>query len=344
MTITTENVVLNEKRNVRLTAMIQSVGNEFGKIDKRPAVLILPGGAYGMCSDREAEAVAYPYLQAGYQAFVLRYSVAEHKRWPNPLEDYEQTMTLIRSNCEQWHILTDKIAVIGFSAGGHLAACAATMSQNRPNAAILGYAAMDRNLVQAILPYDTVPEPSACVDAHTCPCFLFAARDDKIVPVINTVHFEQALIQNGIQFESHIYAYGGHGFSTCEKSIFADATCSRTHHWVKDSIAWLGDVFGDLTVNGMTEPRCAGRLNENWAPTLSAACSVTYLKQNKEAMGILKDVLIAIDETFSRGYGKPVKITDIFGDFQLAEMLTLVGQSRETIDSLDVALKQIPNK
>lgn len=120
MTLTTQEIILNETRNVRLHAMVQSVNGEFAKISDRPAVLILPGGGYSMCSDREAEVIAYPYLQAGYHAFVLRYSIREHKTWPNPLNDYDQAMELIRSKADEWHILRDKIAVIGFSAGGHL--------------------------------------------------------------------------------------------------------------------------------------------------------------------------------------------------------------------------------
>ena len=133
-----EFITLHEDRNVTLTAYVQAVGGEFGGIPKRPAVLILPGGGYQMCSDREADPIAFPYLKAGYQAFILRYSVGKDSVWPNPMNDYEEAMELIREKSEEWHVLTDKIAVIGFSAGGHLAGCAATMSKNRPNAAILG--------------------------------------------------------------------------------------------------------------------------------------------------------------------------------------------------------------
>lgn len=70
-------------------AYTQEVEGEFG-FRERPAMLVLPGGGYRMCSDREADAVALVYMQAGYQAFVLRYSVGVDKIWPQPLEDYEQ--------------------------------------------------------------------------------------------------------------------------------------------------------------------------------------------------------------------------------------------------------------
>ena len=132
--------ILNEKRNVTLTAYLQDDSQEFWRAKKRPAVVIFPGGAYAYCSDREADPVAQEYLRAGYHAFVLRYSVGwENAVWPNPLEDYDQAMELIAAHAKEWHLIPEKIAVIGFSAGGHLAACAATMAKHRPAAAILAY-------------------------------------------------------------------------------------------------------------------------------------------------------------------------------------------------------------
>ena len=69
-----------------------------------------------------------PYLKAGYQTFILRYSVREDAAWPTPLDDYEQAMELIRSKAEDWNLYPDKIAVIGFSAGA--AACAEQASNS----------------------------------------------------------------------------------------------------------------------------------------------------------------------------------------------------------------------
>ena len=167
----TETIQLNEERNVTLTAYIQDAGGEFDYVVKRPAILVIPGGGYQFCSAREADPVALAYMKAGYQAFVLRYSVAENGIWPNPLEDYEQAMDMIRSNAEKWMLYEDKVAVIGFSAGGHLAAAAATMSKNRPNAAILGYAVAGAD-VKSCNP--TAPDTVGAVDKNTCPCFLFS--------------------------------------------------------------------------------------------------------------------------------------------------------------------------
>ena len=199
--------------------------------------------------------MAMPYLKAGYQAFILRYSIKEKGVWPNPLKDYEQAMQLIRSKAEEWNLYEDKVAVIGFSAGGHLAAAAATMAENRPNAAILGYSLTGLDVKTWS---QTAPDTISAVDRNTCPCFIFSARTDNVVPVSNSIQFMQALVDNDIAFESHIYAYGPHGFSTGDTSVQSRdiSICGRVPNWVEDSIGWLRDVLGDFGENGMMEPVC----------------------------------------------------------------------------------------
>lgn len=344
MTISTDRIVLNEERNVVLSTMIQSVNGEFGKIESRPAILILPGGAYSMCSDREAEVIAYPYLQAGYHAFVLRYSVNEHRTWPNPLNDYEQAMELIRGAAEKWNILSNKIAVIGFSAGGHLAACAATLSKNRPNAVILGYAALEQDIAQACQPGTDIPSPTDYVDRKTSPCFLFAARDDMVVPVHNTINFQSALIRHGIQFESHIYAYGGHGFGTAEPSIAGTEICRRVPNWVKDSISWLEDVFGQLTPAGMGNPVCAPIINGDGNEMLSVDCTFGHLRKQEAASPLLAGIYAAIDAIIQDKFNGNPLIIEVVSSFKLCDFMKMMGHDDEAIGQLDAALKQIPNK
>ena len=247
-----EVIVLNEARKVTLTAYLQDVEGEFGNIPKRPGILVLPGGGYQMCSDREADPVAFPYLKAGYQVFVLRYSVKKDALWPQPLEDYDAAMDLIRSRAQEWKLYPDKIAVIGFSAGGHLAGAAATMAKNRPAAAILGYAVLNGDVKGC---NKSAPSVVDAVDDDTCPCFLFASRTDNLVPIANTIEFMQALDRHDISFESHVYAYGPHGFSTCDSSVQDKDTnmCGRIPDWVADSIGWLKDVLGDFGKGSMTK-------------------------------------------------------------------------------------------
>jgi len=344
MTITTGKIVLNEQRNVNLTTMIQNVGGAFGKINARPAVLIIPGGGYSMCSDREAEVIAYPYLQAGFHAFVLRYSVADHRTWPNPLNDYEQAMEMIRNNAEEWNLLADKISVIGFSAGGHLAACAATMAKNRPNAAILGYAALEQDIASFCQPGTDIPSPIAYVDGKTPPCFLFAARDDMVVSVHNTVNFESALIRYGIQFESHIYAYGGHGFSTGDASIAGTDVCRRASNWVKDSIGWLEDIFGQLTPNGMGNPVCPPKIHGDSEPMLSVDCTYGYLRKQEAAQPLLVEINEALNAILKKQFSESDLALNALGIYKMRDFMKMLGKDEEAVRKMDEQLCQIPNR
>lgn len=85
---------------------------------KRPSVLVIPGGGYEMTSDREAEPIAMQFLAAGFNAFVLRYSV-KPSIFPVALLEAAEAMRRIRTHADEWHCDADAIAVIGFSAGGH---------------------------------------------------------------------------------------------------------------------------------------------------------------------------------------------------------------------------------
>ncbi len=136
----TEVFTLPNGSDITLTTYILDTSEEMPNMKIRPAVLVCPGGGYSACSDREAEPVAMAFLAQGYNAFVLRYSVGKGKAaFPRPLEDAEAALELIRMNAGKWSVDKNKIAVIGFSAGGHLAAALAAMGRVRPNAVILGY-------------------------------------------------------------------------------------------------------------------------------------------------------------------------------------------------------------
>lgn len=329
-----QTITLNEARHVTLTVYLQAVGGAFSYVPRRPAILILPGGGYQYCSDREADPVAAAYLQAGYQAFILRYSVKEDAVWPNPLNDYDEAMALIRARADEWGLYPDKVAVIGFSAGGHLAAAAATMAKNRPNAAILGYAVAGED-VKGCCP--TAPDTTAAVDSRTCPCFLFATRTDQLVPIANSLRFLQALDEAGVSFESHIYAYGPHGFSTCDSSIQPRDTviCDRAVHWVRDSIGWLRDVLGDFGDGVMTAPTCPHHVNGNSAPFCSADCTIGLLLANPAAAEHLQ---LLVEKADALG-------ADIHAlrHMTLRAVLDFLRTPPEQIAALDEALRTVPN-
>lgn len=334
-------IVLNEERNVTLTAYIQDTEGEFG-FTQRPAMLILPGGGYTICSDREADPVAAAYLKAGFQSIILRYTVKAKGGWPHQLEDYENAMAIIEENAEEWHIDPSKIAVAGFSAGGHLAACAATLAKHKPAAAVLAYPAILEDIVDSCQP--NMPYPYQHVTPQTSPCFIVAARDDRTVHVKNALVFEQALAENGVAFESHIYSYGGHGFSTAEDWINTNSVCPRLPEWIKYSVDWLGEVMGKLTRNGFTEPVAALSLNADYSPVLSVECSLNHLcKQSDEAKNILAPMFTGIEAVAAaRGFDVELLKASV-GNNTAREIMEMVQTPKDTILEIDRKLHDIVN-
>ena len=141
----TKTIQLYENRpDVTLTTYLLSDSPELLNGKKRPAVLVCPGGAYLNCSDREAEPVALRFAAMGYHAFVLRYStyfegkpspfplpksmeVNPHSVYPGPMRDIGKAFLTIRAHAEEWLVDVERIAICGFSAGGHLASTAGTL-------------------------------------------------------------------------------------------------------------------------------------------------------------------------------------------------------------------------
>ena len=336
-----EIITLNSKRNVTLTSYIQEVGGDF-HFQKRPAMVVIPGGGYEWCSDREADAVAFAYLKAGYQAFILRYSVDEHGAWPNPLDDYETAMELIEKRAEEWGIDTAKIAAVGFSAGGHLCACAATIAKHKPAAAILVYPAILKDICDICQP--GMPQPNECVTAETCPCFLVAARDDHTVDVKNSILMQLALAEYEVPFESHIYSYGGHGFSTAEEWLNGEELPLRAANWVEDSIVWLKENLGSLTVKGFSEPNKAVAKNGNAAPVLSVSCSLNHIrKQPEEVLAALKPLFDGM-KVYADSKGCSMEgLMSAIGTRTIRELMETVGIEETYIQEIDKILHGMVN-
>ena len=340
-----EVITLNEKRNVTLTAMVQGTGGEFRGISARPAVVVIPGGGYRFCSDREADPVAMVFLKAGYHVFILRYSVGADAVWPTPLNDYEEAMAFIDAHADEWHVLKDKIAVVGFSAGGHLAGAAATMAKRRPAAAILGYAVLREETAQELgLTMPGIPEH---VDENTCPCFLFATRTDCVVPIQNTLDMMNALNRCQTAFECHIYGYGPHGFSTGDPSIQPVETIfpRRAEDWTKDSVAFLRDLFGDFGAQGMSERVLRPHVNDDGMAWLSLDCSIGRIYGNPEARRVLASTIEKM-----RAQIKPFEpgmsfedMMQALGKMTLRELLVERQIDSDRLDELDKALRAVPN-
>ncbi len=231
-----------------------------GQEKNRPAVLVCPGGGYVYCSPREAEPVALSYAARGFHAFVLRYSVSKDAAGFTPLEEVDWAIGYIREHAAQWHIDPEKIAVCGFSAGGHLALASGVLAKNRPNAMILGYPATSAPnipggdfLLKILEGRDDVTDADAekydliqKVTVDTPPMFLAATAEDFLtafcsLPLVN------AYARLGKPCEVHIFQYGPHGYSLANE-VTADGSQAMLEpafaQWQELSVQWLHKTFG----------------------------------------------------------------------------------------------------
>lgn len=211
---------------------------------RRRAVLIFPGGGYTHCSPREGKPVALAYMEKGYQAFVLDYTAGEPPQWESVWENANEAVELLFQRQGQWSIKFEELSVVGFSAGGHLAGTLAASGRLRPAAVILCYPAVTDSFIKERSPklrgFDRI------IDENTPPVFVFSTFEDYIVPVDNTICLLQALKEQEIPFEAHIFQWGHHGLSLALTST-ADGDPrnidDRTAGWFALSISWLNRLF-----------------------------------------------------------------------------------------------------
>lgn len=224
-----------------LSCWVSRTPVEVSALRKRPAILILPGGAYRHTSPREAEPVAIRFAARGYAAFVLHYSCVP-SCFPTALREAAMAMRYIRKNAEAYEIDPHKVAALGFSAGGHLCGTLGTLydspevadlgtaRQLRPDALALCYPVAaawgntheesfenisggDSRLRQR-LSLDRLVRPDMP------PVFLWHTRDDGSVPCRNSLVLAQALETAGVDFALHIYHHGKHGLSTADAMAY----------------------------------------------------------------------------------------------------------------------------
>ena len=230
------------------------------------AVIICPGGGYsGLSMVNEGFSIAEAFNKIGVTAFVLTYRLPSDSimvdKTIGPLQDAQRAIQIVRQQAAEWGINPNKIGIVGFSAGGHLASTAIThfdkvviSNKNntnlRPDFGILIYPVISmgpkthtgskENLIGKHAPQDLMDLYSneKQVTANTPPTFLVAAEDDDVVPVENTLMFYHALLDNKVKAEMHVYQAGGHGFGLYNKTT-KDFWFDRLTEWM-DENGWLG--------------------------------------------------------------------------------------------------------
>ncbi|WP_442050196.1 alpha/beta hydrolase [Paenibacillus sp. 2TAB19] len=228
--------------------------------ENRPAVVICPGGGYGMRAYHEGEPIAQWLNTLGISAFVLRYRVAPYQ-YPCALLDAQRAIRSVRYDAKRFGVDPNRIGLLGFSAGGHLTANAGTdydqgnpkaedpieRQSSRPDLLVLCYpvitmtdpythAGSRSNLLGEAASSDHgMKERHSAelnVTADTPPTFLWHTSDDAGVPVENSLLMAGALRKHGVLFDLHVYAKGKHGLGLAEDEL-------HTRGWTDACASWL---------------------------------------------------------------------------------------------------------
>ena len=217
------------------------------------AVIVCPGGGYSILAyDWEGTDIAKLLNANGIAAFVLKYRLPDSlsSTAPDqvPLMDAKQAMRIVREKAASWNINTNKIGIMGFSAGGHLASTLSTHFEKdtRPDFSILIYPviSMDKNIAHMGSRNNLIGKPPTDamiklysnelqVAVNTPPTFLIHATDDDGVPVENSLLYYQALIKNKVPAEMHIYPTGGHGFGLANGNRSLGSWPSLMIEWMR---------------------------------------------------------------------------------------------------------------
>jgi acetyl esterase/lipase len=244
-----------------LTVFVPAPGTANGT-----SVVICPGGGYTRLSiDTEGYDVAKRLNEMGVTAFVLKYRLPNDASQPDktiaPLLDAQQALRLVRQQAAKYKLNPERIGIMGFSAGGHLAASAGTQF-SRPVGANPGPVSVRPAfmvLMYGVLSFsDSLRHPGSRdnllgktptaaqvrqysnelqVTAQTPPTFLVHAQDDQTVPVQNSIVFYQACLRHNVPAEMHLYPKGGHGFGLNNKTT-KDDWSERLKNWL-DANGWL---------------------------------------------------------------------------------------------------------
>jgi acetyl esterase/lipase len=195
--------------------------------ENHAAVVVLPGGGYkSVVIEKEGYSIAKWLNENGITAFVLKYRLKPKEA----LQDAQRALSLIRLRANEYGINPDKIGVIGFSAGGHLAANLAThCEKDDMNDKIDSTSCKPNFMIQV---YGAVAEFTCDVSKDTPPTYLVHAGDDSRVPVTQSIDFYKALKKYGVPAELHVYEKGEHGFALRENKL-------PIKNWVNSCLDWL---------------------------------------------------------------------------------------------------------
>ena len=254
------NICSFQAHNAPVIGYIQDDHDRLVAHKKRPAIIICAGGAYRWLSPREKDPVALSFAAMGYHTFLIEYSVKENAAGLKPLRELAEAVRIIRARAGEWHIEPNHIAILGFSAGGHLAASLATLWQRedlglgadcRPDAMVLCYPVITTGEFRHPESIDWVTggdeklkellSLEKQVTKQMPPTFIWHCTGDESVPVENTMLLTAAMQRAGVPYECHLFAGGAHGISMCNQEV--ETPYPAASKWVELCKTWLNAQF-----------------------------------------------------------------------------------------------------
>ena len=269
-----ETITLSEKYpDATLTLYVCDNSPEL-KMPPRPAVVVCPGGGYGGLSDREAEPIVRKYFAKSMNVYLLRYSVGEKAADFAPLIQAAMAIKYVRDHAEEHNTDPEKVYIVGFSAGGHLAASSGILWNhprvrdaigvtdgsapegiNRPTGMILSYPVITmgeythKGTMQRVCgskePGEEIKNTFSLelhVDETTSPAFVWHTVTDQSVNIRNSLFLINAMTEAGVSYEAHIYPKGVHGLALCNKETWIGDVkflVPEAEAWVDLSINWI---------------------------------------------------------------------------------------------------------
>lgn len=229
---------------------------------KLPALVLCQGGAYLRRAEHEGEPIAKYFNSIGVNVFIVNYRVAPY-RYPYPFMDLQRAIRFVRYNCDEYNVDPNKIGVIGFSAGGNLAASSCVhfdlgksdkdalddidKVSCRPDISILCYPVITlegeyahKGSAVNLLGEDASKElydymsAQKHVEENTPPAFIWATATDASVPFQNSLMYAEALKEKGVKFELHIFPEGRHGLGLLNEVTYVQRWAELCKEFLKE--------------------------------------------------------------------------------------------------------------
>ena len=213
--------------------------------EKLPGLVVIGGGSYNPIRERDSERVAITFATHAFQTFAVKYPVAENRSYEGAKQAISDAFKYIVANADDLQVDVNKLGIIGFSAGGQLAAAYADRGDTLAKFAILGYPVIKPTLDEqmGVTTEDIVP----LVSSTTPPTFIFGAIQDELTPFTEHIlPYTQALADNHVPFELHEFATGNHGMGIGNKYtgiVNGDRIDDHFSKWLGLSLDWLKQII-----------------------------------------------------------------------------------------------------